>query len=228
MRFLTNNGSLPVIKRLVRNKQQLRIAVAYWGYKSIQETGLNSRLRKNPSNVSVICDLLSGACNPEPIKKLRDAGVQIRTCHKMHAKVWISGNEVLLGSANVSANGLGFGNQDDRTGNIEASIHLTDENFSQQVQKWFDQLWVESVDVTDSHLASAGNLWKQRRDSPLNRRAPEKSLLQQIMAEGSSKKFSNVRLVVWQEGAYDWTKRDLVKIKEITSEAYTNDEKEKR
>ena len=75
-------------------------AVAYWGKDATKRTGLAEH--PNRAEVRVICDLLSGACNPNEIEELTRIGVQVKTLDRLHAKVWISGHDVIVGSANAS------------------------------------------------------------------------------------------------------------------------------
>ena len=103
MKLLTGDSIAREIKKLVEKRGKVRAAVAFWGAGAAEETGLSSK-----GKGQILCDLFSGGCNPKEVKKLRDSGLEVRTLHGMHAKLWINGDSVILGSANASTNGLGF------------------------------------------------------------------------------------------------------------------------
>ena len=88
-------------------------------------------------------------------------GVPVKTYDKMHAKVCISSHTVIIGSANISANGLGFDNVIETKGNVEASVLVTDRTFSRHVREWFKDLWERSEVISPAHIESARNQWKK-------------------------------------------------------------------
>ena len=86
-------------------------------------------------NVRIICDLLSGACNPVEIEKLKGLdGVRVRTRDRLHAKVWIGGNDVIVGSANASHNGLPGDDEDAANASIEAAVESHDPGLAERVR----------------------------------------------------------------------------------------------
>lgn len=145
--------------------------MSYWGKGALKHTGLLKRINhQNSKLVQVICDLSSGACNPEPIKELMSAAndkVQVRTLCGLHAKVWICGLEVIVGSANVSANGLGFDDPSSMKGNVEAAIEVRDADIAEKVTSWFSEQWerVDCVEVTECEIERAVDLWTARGSS---------------------------------------------------------------
>ena len=104
MRFLTGADIQTEVRAIASRTGEVLAAVAYWGSGASDRTALTQHDR--PVNVRVICDLLSGACNPAEIEVLRKLGVTVKTLDRLHAKVWIGGNDVIVGSANASRNGL--------------------------------------------------------------------------------------------------------------------------
>ena len=141
----------------------------------------------------IICDLLSGACNPGEITALRDRGIRVKTLDRLHAKVWINGNEVILGSANASRNGLPVTDDDARQANIETAFLSRDPNLSREMTTWFKNQWRLASEIDDNRLAQARELWERRRHSP--GRAFTPTLLQKIRNPDSSDQFSRLRLV---------------------------------
>ncbi len=154
------------VSALVNREGDVDIAVAYWGHDALERTGIAN---KGNGNLRVICDLLSGACNPSPIATLRGSGVLVRTLDRLHAKVWINGNDAILGSANASMAGLPTPNDDLRRCRDEANIEIRDETLAQSLRTWFDERWDLARDIEDRDLRRARILWSQRRRSAQSR-----------------------------------------------------------
>ena len=103
MRFLSGTEIQREVSDLVNRDGDTSIAVAYWGHDAVDRTGI---AQKKNGNLRILCDLLSGFCNPFPIEVLRMGEIPVRTLNLLHAKVWINGSNVILGSANASVYGL--------------------------------------------------------------------------------------------------------------------------
>lgn len=160
MRFLYGDLILNEIKEVVRRSGKLSVAVAYWGEDAAEHTGIADR--PDRKNVRVICDLLSGACNPSEIRRLKRLGVQVRKLSGLHAKVWINGDRVIVGSANASTSGLV--DDDGHNMNIEAGLAAEDAELSRELQEWFEWHWchhASEIDKEDLRLADRRH--KQRK-----------------------------------------------------------------
>lgn len=157
MRFVTDSQILEAVRQLVQRDGELLAAVAYWGKGAGHETGI--RTREQPARI--LCDLLSGSCNPEEIVRLKSCrNVGIKHRDNLHAKVWTIGNEILVGSANASMNGLGFA----QTGpSIEAAIHLSNAEIARSVQGWFNQQWHRAKCIDDRLLQVARFRWNRKQ-----------------------------------------------------------------
>ncbi len=193
MRFLTGASIQRHVSRIVRRTADVSAAVAYWGTGAAERTGMRKR---NPGRVRVICDLLSGACNPSEIETLLGLGVQVRTLDRLHAKVWIAGDDVIIGSSNASKNGLPIEDDTGAGGNVEAAMLSRDPGLSCELQGWFDARWQDSVDVTDEHLAEAARLWRRR--SKADRRAFARTLTQKLRNPQPSDRFTGLRIVAYR------------------------------
>ena len=196
MRFLTGPEVRTEVRRISRRPGKLRAAVAYWGDGATERIGLSER--ENPEQAQIICDLLSGSCNPGEITALMQRGIRVKMLDRLHAKVWINGNEVILGSANASRNGLPVTDEDARQANIEAAFLSGDPSLSREVTKWFKNQWRLASEIDDDRLAQAGELWKRRRHSP--ERAFTPTLLQRIRNPDSSDQFFLLRLIASSGG----------------------------
>ena len=98
MVFRADGQILQAVRLLADSNEELLAAVAFWGRRAGQQTGITGRT----APTRILCDLLSGACNPAEISHLLDNDVEVKYRPHLHAKVWVSGNEVLVGSANAS------------------------------------------------------------------------------------------------------------------------------
>jgi len=198
MRFLTGSGIQTEVQRISRRPGKLRAAVAYWGDGAAERTGLSER--ENPEQVRIICDLLSGACNPGEIKSLRQRGFRVKTLDRLHAKVWINGSEVILGSANASRNGLPISDEDARQANIEAAFLSKEPSLAQELERWFKGRWKAATEIDDRMLSLAKDLWKRRDGSA--KRAFIPTLLQKIRNPAPSDRLYRLRLVAYPIGDF--------------------------
>ncbi|WP_308721294.1 phospholipase D family protein [Komagataeibacter xylinus] len=109
----------------------------------------------------IICNLASGATNPDAVRELQKHNHDVRQNSRLHSKVYLGGGKALTASANLSANGLGF--EDTEVAHwIEAGCYTEDVN---GVANWFEELWndPQTAPITNSDLQVAETLWKQRR-----------------------------------------------------------------
>ena len=160
--FLSGDRILARVKEICNNTESvLQIAVSYWGQGSLELTGLQDRINQYPDSVEVICDLDSPGCNPEPIQQLIASSVRVRTLNNLHAKVWICGDEVIVGSANVSLYGLGFDSEEAFRTKVEAAVSIQRRGFAYDVQNWFQSLWKNSDEIEPDRMRLA---LKRRRE----------------------------------------------------------------
>ena len=162
MRLLAGTEIQQAVDALVTREGDVDIAVAYWGPDSLERTGI---VNKQNGKLRVICDLLSGACSPAPIAALKGDGVPVRTLHRLHAKVWMNGNDVILGSANASMAGLPVTDYDLKKRRDEANVEIRDETLAQSLRTWFEERWGLAREIEDRDLRRARILWSQRRKS---------------------------------------------------------------
>lgn len=140
--------------------EPVRFAVAFWG------KGADYNLR---GPCRIVCDLGSGACNPEVIRQLlkRDKCVVLKLSG-LHAKVVIGSNGAVVSSANMSINGLGAEGSD-ASGTIEAGYFLPARQPEyQEVVTWFDELWEVATAISEIDLVDAQEKWDaQHRYKPV-------------------------------------------------------------
>lgn len=140
--------------------QRWRLAVAFWGTGGADRLGLRGASAKG---VQVLCNLESGACNPDEVAALKARGVRVRTNARLHAKVYTDGHSAIVGSSNASANGLAAA-RGGPTALIEASLLTTDADVVAEVVDWLERLWnaPESLTVTGPMLREARARWALR------------------------------------------------------------------
>ena len=162
MRLLAGTDIQQTVSSLVSRDGDVDIAVAYWGQDSLERTGIAN---KHNGKLRVICDLLSGSCNPAPIATLKQDEIPVRTLNRLHSKIWINGNDVILGSANASMAGLPITDDDLQRCRYEANVEIQDEALAQSLRTWFEQRWNWAREIDDRDLRRARILWSQRRRS---------------------------------------------------------------
>ncbi|MCY4596243.1 MAG: phospholipase D-like domain-containing protein, partial [Bryobacterales bacterium] len=152
MRLLAGTEIQQAVSSLVSQDGDVDIAVAYWGQDSLERTGIAN---KENGKLRVICDLLSGSCNPAPIAALKQNRIPVLTLDRLHSKVWINGNDVILGSANASMGGLPITDDDLQRCRDEANVEMQDEALAQSLRTWFDQRWDLAREIDDRDLRRA-------------------------------------------------------------------------
>lgn len=173
---------------------KIAMAVAYWREGATARLGIENV----SSEVRIICDAYSGACNPEELKRLMGLPhVQIRTIDSLHAKVYLTAQCAFVGSANASANGLG--QEGSEVVNIEAAAMIADPVFTRSALRWFNDLWKapKAKEVTDEDFEELFKLWKARRRNRPMSRNKSTSLLQAVKADPDSFKNRDLRLVAY-------------------------------
>lgn len=148
--FLSRTSYTEKVKELLKEGDNLCIAVAFWGREAENLLGKQTSAR-------IICNLESGGTNPHAIKALMDKGNKnliFRSNDRLHAKVILSDKGVIIGSANLSANGLGH--EDNELGGWEeAGLYTTDTEIITNAKNWFQDQWTEANEVTEEMLDDA-------------------------------------------------------------------------
>jgi hypothetical protein len=149
-----------IARWIEEQKGPLDLAVAFWGRGAIEHLGL----KKHKSCLRVLLDLSAGASNPSEVEKLMKLlPGRVRQVERLHAKAWIGASEVVIGSANASANGLGVEGSEAQHW-CELGMRSSDQETVSRAHAWFDELWGKrSRLITDEALDQARKRWKIRR-----------------------------------------------------------------
>ena len=162
-------------------------------------------------DVVIVCDLMSGACNPDEIERLQKTLGKpgVRTRDRLHAKVWLTDRGAIVGSSNVSANGLGF-EGDELKGSIEANVFIDDAKTLAGIGHWFENdVMDQAREITKADLKEARRRRKDRLPSrPLL--STERSLLDVLRKDPSTLAKRNFVVWILEIPALDpWASRTL-------------------
>ncbi|WP_411565342.1 phospholipase D family protein [Pseudomonas orientalis] len=166
--FIAPNGYRKALTRLVTEEESLDVAVAFWG-----DGAQKLILPVKTKPIRIICNLKTGGTNPGVIESFltlsREVGlqVQIRQCEVLHAKVVIGKTQAVIGSANISANGLGLEDEDSAHW-LEAGVHIRERSELDKMQAWFDSLWSSAhvSAIKNSDIQAAQIAWERNRQHP--------------------------------------------------------------
>lgn len=154
LKFLSHTQIDRALNRLIKGRR-LYCAVAFWG------DGAAARLRipQDAQDVQIVCNLKMGGTNPREIRVMQDAGVVVRQCDQLHAKVYIGDDEMIVTSANASSNGLAFG---DALNGAWIEAGAVGE-VQPKALSWFKALWKSARPVEPADLEAAQLVWDARR-----------------------------------------------------------------
>lgn len=145
-----------IVARVVAEEPRLDVAVAFWGEGA--DVHIHPEIFKP---IRMIVNLRSGGTNPWMIKGLlkkakKNPHIEIQQCDRLHAKVIVGEANLIVGSANLSRNGLGLEGQE-LAHWLEAGLHTTRTDEVRVAQQWFEQLWTsaETRVITNDDLKAA-------------------------------------------------------------------------
>lgn len=210
--FLNSENYLDQVKQLADSSQSLDLAVAFWGNGA-------EKLFENwqGGSLKILCNLSSGGTNPHTIRQLMALpGAEVRQANDLHAKVMLGESAALIGSANFSANGLGYeGNE--CTGWQEAGMRVDAPAQLGPIRTWFNRMWEVNKDntISDQDLLSAQVNWDKRRAAipAVNEGAP---LLEQSL---SAIKGRPIYLAIYRWSASEKAWQDFESVKEKVQQA---------
>ena|ERR1700754_3027088 len=78
------------------------IAVPFWGKGAVKTLAL-----RKGDPIRIVCNLDHPGCNPEVIEEIKyRLKIRVRTHPRLHAKIYGTEHSAIIGSSNVSTNGL--------------------------------------------------------------------------------------------------------------------------
>lgn len=168
--FVTSSEYRNTVTSLAKEEKELIAAVAFLG------AGTETILCPAPQQrVRLICNLVSGATNPTVVRTLRNRpGLQLRQSDNLHAKVIAGKKRAVVGSANLSANGLNLEGSEQSWWD-EAGLVTEDARQLDAIASWFAAQWAAARDISDEDLAEAEQRWMKRRHArPLSTQHPHR------------------------------------------------------
>lgn len=167
MQLITQNSQTKkLIESITKEAADIKLAVAFWG-KGASETIKRIKNKK----VKIICNLESGATNPYEIIEIgKMIGYKnIRSVKKLHAKVYLTNNKMIIGSSNFSANGLSL--EGDETNKlIEANLLIEDKMIIQETKVWFNNLWINAKHIDERYCEKFIDKWLSNRKQNANQK----------------------------------------------------------
>ncbi|MDA0743081.1 MAG: phospholipase D family protein [Proteobacteria bacterium] len=194
MRFLTEKQVAGAVKDLIEGQTDVRVAVAFWGRGGGDLLGIN----RGQSKARVLCNLDSGACNPDELLDLKRQTI-LRTHAQLHAKIYWTPEAVIVGSSNASTNGL-WGEGKDARGWREANVLTEDEGIITEIGEWFEAQWRESASVTLPMIKAAHALWDSGRDRAPPGRPLQKTLIGAFLSAPQHPIWKRVKLAAYVDG----------------------------
>lgn len=156
--FVSSTDYSKVVTAIATEEGELLLAVSFWG------RGAESIVHpRSTGPVKLICNLKSGATNPDTIEALRNRnGVTLKQHDRLHAKVVVGSRTAVVGSANLSSNGLNL-EGDELQGWEEAGLLTRDATQLDAIKQWFEAMWRDSQNIDDQDIKEARAKWAQRR-----------------------------------------------------------------
>jgi hypothetical protein len=187
IKFLDGASATKELKKQIGASKKVRIAVAFWGENAAQELGL---ILKGKA-ATVICNLKSGGTNPRGIRPMIDAGVHVRQFDKLHGKMYLFDDCVIIGSSNASANGLSLQGSE-ISGWHEANLITDDKTVYSDAEAWFNAIHQDVIEGAD--LDAAEDAWSRRRRATPIANPEDKSLIEALRSNAAT--FSDRRIYI--------------------------------
>ncbi len=191
--FLRGSDVEDKVRELISEATTVRVAVAYWGKGSFERLDIKNMSGKD---ITIVCDLMSGSCNPDEIEKIQEALRDARVLRRdnLHAKVWLTDHGAIVGSSNMSANGLGF-EGDELSGSVEANVYVDDAETLDATNEWFDNDVMDGAKkITEDDVTEAKRRWDFHR-STRPKSFINGTLLEELRSNPAS--LANRKIYVW-------------------------------
>lgn len=187
--FLDSETYLLTLKNLLVEEDSVDMAVAFWG------EGAEKLLSTPGKKIRIVCNLTSGGTNPAVIELIRQmSGVEVMHSDRLHAKVIIGKNKAIIGSANMSANGLNLEGAEIE-GWQEAGLQIDSPVQLKDIRAWFKKQWGKAQPITNEMLALAHKRWESRRRERIFQGGESQSLMD--LSESELKE-RNIVVALWR------------------------------
>jgi len=155
--FLSAENYKRELSALLRTKERVDIAVAFWGKESHQ------LFESSTLAPRIVCNLMTGASDPSVIELLsKKFPERVRHLSELHAKLILSEDLMIIGSANFSSSGLSI-NPDGKSGLEEAGVSVDVKEQIEAASRWFERIWRKASPVIPRDLEIAEIAWNRNR-----------------------------------------------------------------
>jgi hypothetical protein len=193
--FLNETAALVVIRSILSKTDTATLVVAFWGAGAIESLGLDKKWK----SLRVVCNLDSGACNPDEIGRLTKlTNVDVRTDWRLHGKVYMAPDALVMGSSNASGNGLVIEGAA-ALGWAEANIVSRDPGLIAQLSGWCDERFSQAIEVDQHQLDLARVTWKARRNFAPVQGPLTSDLLDLARRQPDHPAFDSIKVVQWAQ-----------------------------
>ncbi|WP_240475913.1 phospholipase D family protein [Xanthomonas arboricola] len=171
---------------------KLDLAVAFWGKGASKALGLHDRA--HPSRI--LLELSQGCSSPDEVRQLMKLpNVEVKALDRLHAKAYIGENEMIVGSANASAGGLGIVGRESVHW-TELGVKVAEESPLHEAKSWFDAAWIRGKRITKTMLDDAQRLINERNSKLLPSNPGGLSILQAVKQDPDAWKDARIWVVV--------------------------------
>lgn len=144
VQILTGTDIGVCAQKIVQRGKKIYLAVAYWSGGAAKFLRVVER-----DNVHVVLDVKSGGTCPDELRALREhLGQRLRVLDGLHAKIYASESQALVGSANASRRGLHFKGQ----GNGESGVYFEGKDLAKTSYDLAKSMFDQGADVVDDHV----------------------------------------------------------------------------
>ncbi|WP_253270359.1 phospholipase D family protein [Paracoccus sanguinis] len=162
MEFLVGEALTDKIRRVCEG-ENLCVASAFWGRGAADFLG-----NRAVESGRFLADLTMGGTNPDELRSLgAPTSYRIKAVPSLHAKVYLSSKGAVVGSANISQNGIGWL---DHPNLIEAGVFIpAGQKQWMAVLEWFEGLYGSALPIDEASLEDAERRWKLRASARAGR-----------------------------------------------------------
>ena len=146
IRFLREDEVKSAFRRMRRKASSVMVAAPFWG------DGAADMLDLQPGD-RVLCRIDAPGCNPIALAQAIDRGVKMKSHPRLHAKIYATAAQVIVGSSNPSRYGIVEEGEVARS-SLEANILTDDSTIVEHALGMFDELWKspESSRITSATI----------------------------------------------------------------------------
>jgi len=206
LQLLREHQVAPSFRRARKQSSEAVVAVPFWGNGAASALGLTEN-----DPVRILCNLDHPGCNPDAIDELRGLRIKVRTHPRLHAKLYATKQVAIVGSSNVSTNGLTVEGAASK-GWIEANVCSDDPTLVADALALFETIW-EDPETRPVRKLDIEAARKTRANWRMPVAVPGKKTLFAACRERPDD-FRSVYVAAYDEGLGDNGRRQLREVKD--------------